>query len=460
LLTSVIVLLAAPWINSPVADWLPRGVNVLYAVLVLILVGLQIAFPWQAIHDEAVTATERRLQEAMNQLKDLLNVRLNYDDPGFLGAHSVRALALGIQKRVGSPPLNDILIAETLRILAVDVEDARKEAGDRGEKLARQLKALQSLLNELEPGGGSPLLSIVEHDPLSAYRISRPLVRIGWILGGILVCPLVIAGALVWLYPWWLWALAYWLSFGLYGVFVLSGIRARNYWRNSGSERNRRRGAISSLFSPAELNPVLDCMSYVLVGYSAFSSHVWSVYWAPIWESPYFISPDLGGYTWEDVEGMHTFRFFVALPLRTRLNELHPLLLTAARDGPALSPLDLDEYAKLCRQLYVLTGAADYRLMEKEARRGGLLNVDLNLRNVDMTPRTRNAKPDPCLGALRGRFETLHRNRLLHELGKREMAPTELEEYVSLCERLAAATGSARYRGFGEKGKDLMRRQQ
>jgi hypothetical protein len=456
LIVSVTFLLAVWWIDDPWADFIARNA---YLLVVLVFFGVQLTFPWK-VHTDIVAVAEQRLKEAMNQLKELIKGRLRYDDRRFLSARSVRSLAAGIQKQIGIHIVNDTLIAETVRLLAVELEDeyyAQAEGSGNGDELRAMLESLNRLLDELEPGSGT-LLSIVEHDPLSAYKMSRPLFWISWML----LVPAVIVAVLVCLYPSWYWAVACWLFFGLYGIFFLSIVRARNYWSKPTNDATSRGGALMSIFSPNQLHPVIDCVSYVLVGYSSFSSWVWSIGWAPLWENPYLLSGSI-----TDSMGMHTYRYFEALPVRRRLDALHSQLLKSQAAGETLALTDLYQYATLCRQLWIITGGVDYRLMEKKAREGLLLNIQLDSRNVDMTVHSEedrrhlaslSRQSDPATVALQKRFECLHRYFLLHELGERQMTVAEMEEYIAVCQQLAQVTGSPQYRRFESKATFTMKR--
>src|SRR5437867_1543918 len=229
------------WALKLVTNLPPAGAYT-YARLTISVLGVLLAVfgLYRSIHNGNVL-----MRIAGLELRKRIRARV--DQPPLMTASALRALARGVQISLKCPAFTDAAIAETLRMLALDLEDTL-----RGARLMRSLESVDRALRELDPEGRG-LLSIAAIDRLLAYRLSF------LVLAGQLICAqlLLEAGAFftrvvpqipitlpLWLFP----ASFLWLS--------LAAFRASWYW-NAVTQQTEgvslpRLSTPRSLYSPSD----------------------------------------------------------------------------------------------------------------------------------------------------------------------------------------------------------------
>jgi hypothetical protein len=334
------------------STWSDAPLLVRYAVAAVPIGGLVwVINTWRA--REVKQLGRARQQDGINELAQRLLGRLH--QPELMTARSARGLALGVEQKVGCPLMTDKVIIEAIRTAALELESRLS-----GQPLVVGLEALNRLLKEFD-ADALPLLSLASVDRLNAFLPSQLYLMA--LLFGTLV--LVAFGPSLFelriptfVYP------VCALLLLVQVVLLLSNVRLESFWRR---DANAPSPSARTLMG-------LDFFRVMMTARNRVLSWVMDCLWGPVWEQAKIMTtrPDRFAI-------MHEFRFEVAQRLWRRLRDLQDEMDEIGPAGDAKSERRAEEFASLCRQLWVVTG--EQRFREIEAR-GQLTSEDLDNRVI------------------------------------------------------------------------------
>lgn len=366
LLIGLVLLLWIPWVSglllrhipSPVAKsmpWVTRALEMraqhIYVSDFIALLALATALAFKRanrrLHEDAAEKAQKCLDAALMELASRIMARVEDPTlltPDLLTPHSIKSLAVAIERRHKCPILTDALIAEGIRSAAFDLELQAGQSG--GHTLVNRLELLNEILKAFDTNR-SGLLSIARVDRCAAYRSAQPVVmNILFVLAIILFAIAVFRG----------WTALLVLSVGLF-LFLMVALavgskRAAHFWGDTGAESaNLRNRFIRQLSKPERPTALLDTFFLAATSRSRSANVFWDIIVGPLWENVFH----------RDFLRSHRYRVLFAKELSQGLHQAQLRLVDAVRHGNESRPAHLD-VVRLNRRLWEVTGEDKYRL--------------------------------------------------------------------------------------------------
>jgi nucleoside phosphorylase len=432
--------LASTFICVSVLAWairflpLPDSIVGIVSVAIVVASYCYVAFsPFGKLsklqHALAGQLADQRQRLATARLKRVLLRRLS-TVPALLNANAIRSLALAIQRDLKAPPMNEILIAEIVRAIALEVEE---NPGARD--VVRILSILNQVLIDLDAVSKDkpPLLSIARTDPVSAYQHCEPVASARARLAGSAIAFAVtmwVPMLYTELPPVWRAAISFAGLVLLCRSFVSvervlnSGQRAHTYWQSVTAD-----SMTDATTVPEQLDPVLDSIPFITISDAPAVIGRFSITWAPIWEYKHTMSGP------KTFEAMHAYRYFQALPYADLLKQAYLDVAKQQEAGESVTEYTFAEIERLCRRMWIFTGQRGYRAAYEAAKRGLVSKVDTVVASRLVSD-----------SGQRARFRQLHRQVQAYMLtGAGRPSEAEVQEYEALCHEMAEMTGDSVY---------------
>lgn len=265
--------------------------------------------------------------------------------PELLTAPAVRSLALGIQTTTGCPVITDAMIVAAIRSAAIELEGRYT-----GAVLLRKLKVLNAALKEIDDTV-PPLLSIASTDRVMAYEMSMRTVI--YLITIIQLTVLFISYRSPEFVSYSLLIVSSLAASAIYVWMIFSNVRASKYWRSLYRKMRHEDDKVPGSLERRPLRPALD---FFLFQAHSNNHHYVNVYWASVWEAPYFFI------------GLKSFlrrhEVFNYYKERRLLKRLHGITKHAVAPVSIYIPVDksnLEEYISLLRELWIITGSETYK---------------------------------------------------------------------------------------------------
>lgn len=198
------------------------------------------------------------LQYALSRFRDKIVDRISHRSPekDLLSINSIKSLAMAIQIEMHSPVITEYMIAEAIRLAALDLEDRFK-----GVSLKRRLIMLDGALREFDPVGPR-LACVAARDRMYSYLTALILVSLIPFWSLILLWMRYPAGSLIYA------AIALILEI----IIIILNVRAHSYWSAHKRQVHHSSLGIADPTSPIDVFIYISQSHNVLLG----------VFWEPL----------------------------------------------------------------------------------------------------------------------------------------------------------------------------------